>query len=78
MNSSPWLTVILPTVFASLGFLTWVTGIMLNDKAGGQSLSTQLVTLAAAAWQKEKNEGVVRANQIDNVNVSEEKKEEES
>ena len=51
---------------------------MLNDKAGGQSLSTQLVTLAAAAWQKEKNEGVVRANQIDNVNVSEEKKEEES
>lgn len=46
-----------------------MTGIMLNDKAGGQSLSTQLVTLAAAAWQKEKSGDIVSAANVKEVNV---------
>lgn len=69
MRKEHWITVVLPTIFACLGAGVWVTGIMLNDKAGGQSLSTQLVTLAAAAWQKEKSGDIVSAANVEEVNV---------
>lgn len=71
MKNELWLAVILPSVFALLGCVTWIAGNLIGDRAGGSSLATQLVTLAAAAWQKEKQDSTVRADKVENITLEE-------
>jgi len=60
---------IIPIAFAVLGVGVWVGGNLLNDRVGGSNLATQLVTLAAAAWQRKPEDNSVKTGDVENMEV---------
>lgn len=62
-------SLIVPVTFAVLGVGVWIGGNLLGDRIGGSNLATQLVTLAAAAWQRKGDESTVKTGNVETLEV---------